>query len=160
MKRLLEDSQNEGIKSRNVKRIETKKKTYIFFLLIVLIAGCGSSQTHHNHFATYPTFKVFNREYHEVWEAVLESLKDYRLIRTEKDIGYIKSALIENNLKERFEFEIHVKRQSRGNVSVTISSYIQRYQEGVGWKKITSNTTLEYTILTKIEKFLKKKGDR
>lgn len=90
----------------------------------------------------------------------MESLKDYRLIRIEKDIGYIKSALIENNLKERFEFEIHIKRQSRGSVSVTINSYIQRYLEGIGWKKITSNTTLEHSILTKIETFLKKKGDR
>ena len=136
------------------------KRVCLILILLGFIAGCSAPKADQKLFATYPTFKVFDKGYQEVWEAVLESLQDYRLLRAEKKSGYIKSALIQKNPKERFEFEITVKKQPEGKISVTINNYIQRYQKEVGWKNITPNTAFEHLILTEIEKSLKKRKER
>ena len=136
------------------------KRVCLILIFLGAVAACSHPQTNQKLFATYPTFKVFDKGYQEVWEAVLGSLKDYRLLRAEKENGYVKSALVQKNPQERFEFEIIVKRQREDKTSVTINNYIQRYQKGVGWKNITSNTTFEHLILTEIEKSLKKREER
>lgn len=135
---------------------EAGKRALCIVVLIGLIAACSSSRPEGNLLATYPTFTVFHdKEYDTVWEAVLKALKDYRLIRTDKENGYIKSALTDNRPDERFEFELLVKKKARG-ITVTVNNYIQKHEEGIGWKNITSNTVLEHSILTDIKKFLNK----
>lgn len=135
-------------------RIKEAGKALCIVVLVGLMTACGSSRPEGHLLATYPTFKVFyDKEYDGVWEAVLEALKDYRLIRTDKENGYIKSALTENRPDERFEFEVFVKKKRQG-IAVTVNNYIQRYEEGIGWKNITSNTVLEHSILTDIKKYL------
>ena len=157
MKRSLKDFHNQRLRNKRVRIKEAGKRALCIVVLLGLIATCSSSRPEGNLLATYPTFKVFHdKEYDGVWEAVLKALKDYRLIRTDKENGYIKSALIDNRSDERFEFEVLVKKKTAGIV-VTVNNYIQKHQERIGWKNITSNTVLEHSILTEIEKHLNKK---
>jgi hypothetical protein len=140
-----------------VRRIKNGKKICLVLAIIGLTAACGSLPKEEGRLATYPTFKVFDRGYNEVFEATLQALNDYRLIRVDKANGYIKTAVTENSSSERFEFEVRVKERSKNKTSVTINNYIQIFQEGTGWKNTASNTVLEHSILLEIEKTLNKK---
>ena len=145
-----------------MRRIKDEKKICLFLILAVIgmIAACDSlpkEKEKKGRLATYPTFRVFDRGYSEVFEATLQALKDYRLIRVDKANGYIKTAVTESSSLERFEFEVRIKERAKNKTSVTINNYIQIFQEGTGWKNTASNTVLEHSILSEIEKTLNKK---
>ncbi|MBP9673562.1 MAG: hypothetical protein KBD63_00545 [Bacteriovoracaceae bacterium] len=147
---------------------------FFTFLALFFFSGCTSYDKFRYFTEDFemPT-KIFKADFNQTWQAVLDIMKRYDVAQQNQQAGVIKTHWIDNTMETNFQNSFsknnNVKEAKFKLIINVVKGY--RYAKEVskvtiyrrqlieqdtlqGWKEIQSDTTLEKTLLYRIERLL------
>jgi len=146
----------------------------VFFSSALLFGGCASYDQFRYVTEEFEIpSKVFNADYAQTWQAVLQIMAKYDLELKNQEAGVIKTRWIDNTLEvnfadsfggndsvkaARFKLILNVVKGFRGNSEVSKVTIFKRQlveQDFLqGWKVVPTDGILEQSLLYRVERLL------
>ena len=149
-------------------------KFYLFIILLPLFNGCANYEKFRQvtEELEIPT-KIYRADYNQTWQAVIQVMRKYDIAQQNQEAGFIKTRWMDNTLEvnftdsfgssdavkaAKFKVIVNVVRGFRSSKEVSkVTIYKRQLMEQdflQGWKEVTTDGTMEKTLLYRIERLI------
>ena len=149
-------------------------KFYLFIILLPLLNGCANYEKFRQvtEELEIPT-KIYRADYNQTWQAVIQVMRKYDIAQQNQEAGFIKTRWMDNTLEvnftdsfgssdavkaAKFKVIVNVVRGFRSSKEVSkVTIYKRQLMEQdflQGWKEVTTDGTMEKTLLYRIERLI------